>query len=297
MIRLDLIDLDQDLPGQRQFISCWLARSEGLSYVVDPGPPGTALRLVARLRELGVTDLDFVLLTHVHLDHGGAAAAVLDAFPGSRAACLDAAARHLVDPTRLWEGSRRVLGPVAEAYGEPAPVPAERIAALDEVAARGVDWLPTPGHAPHHVCFVHGDVLFAGEAAGTTAPLPGGRLYLRPATPPRFFPAEAGASLDRLLALSPPPRRVAMAHYGLVEGKTRALLTAARDQLELWVAAVRREAAAGREGLVGRVHGRLLAEDPHYAAFTDLPADIRERELVFTAQSVLGMLGHIEAST
>ena len=120
---LTLIDLDQPLIGQRRFISCWLSRQPELSFIVDPGPPATAAALVDHLRALGVEQLDLILLTHVHLDHAGATAAVLKAFPTARVVVHVRGRPHLLAPQRLWEGSQRVLGRTATVYGEPAAVP------------------------------------------------------------------------------------------------------------------------------------------------------------------------------
>ena len=303
---LDLVDLDQDLPGQREFISCWVGRGPGATFLVDPGPRATAGRLVERLRGLGVTRLDWILLTHIHLDHAGGTAAIAAAYPEARVVCHENGRGHLADPRRLWAGSRAVLGRAAEVYGEPSPVAAERFADRDDLAGAvfaraGLRIVPTPGHAPHHLCFVHDRTLFVGEAAGTFAQLPDGGRYLRPATPPRFFLPVALDSLDRLIALDPAPVRLAFGHHGLAEGDARNLLNAARHQLERWVSALRHERRGGEglgdggpESLLGRVHAKLLAEDPHYARWSQLPADIRERELVFTRQTLTGMLGFLD---
>lgn len=306
---LHLIDLDQPLPGQRRFISCW-ARVDGpVTYVVDPGPPRSADRLVEELRALGLRRLDFVLLTHVHLDHGGATAAVVAAFPGARVVCHASGRPHLLDPARLWAGSRQVLGVKAEVYGEPRPVPAAAMVDERTAAARGLVMIPTPGHASHHVAFRDGDDLFIGEAAGTFAALDGGPgaddYYLRPATPPRFRPEVAQASLDRLLSLSPSPRRLRFAHHGWFDGNVRGLLAIARDQIDLWLEACRQELAARRglphtepgdeDELLAAIAGRVCENDVHYARGDRLPADIRERERDFTRQSLRGMLGALLA--
>ena len=327
---LDLIDLDQPLPGQRKFVTCWLARAEGLTFVVDPGPRSTAGYLVRSLRDLGVERLDWILLTHIHLDHAGGTAELGAAYPEARVVCHETGRAHLVDPARLWEGSRAVLGHIAEVYGEPAPVEARRLATAGDLtseafARTGIRIVPTPGHAPHHLSFVHDGTLFVGEAAGTYMALPDGphgRVpFLRPATPPRFHLGVALDSLDRLLTLEPAPARMAFAHYGLVEGGVRELLRVARGQLESWVSILAEELEADRhdrggtrasetaaerqaggkpgargidDRLVARVHARLLQEDPHYARWPDLEPDIRERELVFTRQTLEGMLGFLE---
>ncbi len=307
---LHLIDLDQPLPGQRRFISCW-ARVEGpATYVVDPGPPRSLGALVARLRELGLRRLDFVLLTHVHLDHGGATAGLLEAFPGARVVCHAEGRRHLADPARLWAGSRQVLGAKAEVYGEPRPVPTSALADESAAAACGIATIPTPGHAPHHVAFRDGDDLFLGEAAGTFSSLGQGprapEYYLRPATPPRFRPEVAQASLDRLLALEPFPPRLRFAHHGWHAGDGRRLLTIARGQIDLWLAACREglDAAGGTPADAGNLQDELLDDiaarargrDPWFARGVRLDADIRERERDFTRQSLRGMLGHLLAA-
>jgi len=307
---LHLIDLDQDLPGQRRFISCWLSVSEDLVFIVDPGPPSTADYLIARLEDLKVSRLDFILLTHVHLDHGGCTARILQRWPEARVVCHEKGRPHLIDPARLWRGSREVLGHKAEVYGEPAPVPESALADFDELAARGVDTIPTPGHAAHHVAFRHGENLFLGESAGTFSDLgagpPGENYYLRPATPPRFFLDVAQDSLERLLALDPLPRRALFAHHGEFTGDVRRLLTVARDQLILWVATAD-EVLAGLRGLphseqptdqeefMDMIMARLTRVDPQFARGVDLPADIRERERDFTRQTLRGILGYLRS--
>ena len=295
--RLDLIDLDQQLTGQRRFISCWLSRGAGPTFIVGPGPVSTAPHLLGRLRELGIDRLDLILLTHVHLDHGGAAAAVLEAFPGARVACHERGARHLTEPSRLWEGSRAVLGAVAEAYGEPGAVPPAALLPLEALEARGILPVRTPGHAPHHVSYLHAGTLYVGEAAGTLLTLPDGAAYLRPATPPAFFPEPALDSLDALLDLAPAPERLAFAHHGLREGESRRLLRAARDEHLLSIQTAREEGGRRSDDfaeLLERTRRRLRREDPAYAQLGLLPPDIQERERRFSLQSLRGIFGAID---
>ncbi|MEZ4387997.1 MAG: MBL fold metallo-hydrolase [Candidatus Krumholzibacteriia bacterium] len=297
--RLELIDLDQpDLTGYRRFISCWLSTGEGPTFVVDPGPGNTAPRLIARLAELGVHRLDWILLTHIHLDHGGAAADLLAAYPGARGVGHESAGPHLVAPERLWEGSRQVLGGIAERYGRPAAVPAASLAGYAELAQQGVEVIETPGHAPHHVSFRHQDTLFLGEAAGTFQPLADGRWYLRPATPPRFKLEVALRSLDRLLALDPAPARLAFAHHGLLEGRATELLRLARRQLQQWVDVVRaaraHAPAAGFDELADGVIARLREHDPNFGLGHLLDPDIAAREQDFTKQTLRGMVQYVD---
>ncbi|MBD3221511.1 MBL fold metallo-hydrolase [bacterium] len=298
--RLDLIDLDQTgLEGYRRFISCWLSRDHGPTFIVDPGPASTAGRLIARLGELGVARLDRILLTHIHLDHGGATAALLAAYPDARVVCHRKARKHLVAPERLWEGSRQVLGELAERYGEPRPIGEGDLSDYDDLARDDIQTIETPGHAPHHVSFLHRGTLFVGEAAGTFLRLDDGGWYLRPATPPRFVLDVATASLDRLLAVDPEPERLAFAHHGLLAGRTRELLTRSRRQHEQWVDVVREERRQrpelGFDALADRIVTRLRREDPDFARGRELPADIAVRERDFTRQTLRGMVQYVES--
>jgi glyoxylase-like metal-dependent hydrolase (beta-lactamase superfamily II) len=299
-IDLALIDLDQPEAGYRRFISCWVLRRGGLSVVVDPGPSRSIPHLVSELRRRGVERLDLVLLTHIHLDHGGGAAELLRAFPGARVHCHPGGVRHLEDPGKLWQGSLATIGRVAEMYGRPEPVPQESFAPEEELRALGVEVIPTPGHAPHHAAFRVGEVLFAGEAIATRMALAGGREYLRPATPPRFEPGVFLASLARLEALEPEPARVALAHHGEAAG-LRALAARARAQLELWLEVVRQARASlpgGSEAeLLDASLERLLGEDPAFGqgAFQALPADIQTRERYYVQNSLRGLLGSLAA--
>lgn len=309
--RLDLIDLDQQLPGQRRFISCWVGRCDEGTFIVDPGPPATADFLIARLQELGVTGLDLILLTHVHLDHGGATARILERWPTARVLCHPRGKAHLVDPSRLWEGSRQVLGRKAEVYGQPGPVAPGALAAEPRDERLGVTSVETPGHAPHHLAFLWRGNLLIGEAAGTFSSLGLGPdsedYYLRPATPPRFVLPVATASLDRLLALPEMPGRICFAHHGQFTGDVPGLLRAARSQLDLWVATAAGFLAArtggrvpapgdAQEALLPDLAEVLRAADPRFARGARLPADIREREADFTRQTLRGVLGYLAAA-
>lgn len=305
---LHLIDLDQELPGQYRFISCWVSIEPGRTYVVDPGPSSTAAHLIGELERLGVSQLDFILLTHVHLDHAGGTALILARWPAARVICHPRGRKHLVDPARLWAGSQQVLGHKAEVYGEPMPVPAAALAENSEAEASAIQVIDTPGHAPHHHSFVDGEYLFLGECAGTFSTLDGGPCssdyYLRPATPPRFHLETALASLDRILALDPLPKRLMFAHHGHYEGDVQKMLLAAREQLILWTDTVRQvrdglatlahsEQPENEAALLDLMQTELRRVDPHFARGQDLPPDICQREQDFTQQTLRGILGYL----
>lgn len=285
------IDLDQPgLTGFRQFISSWLYCGENFCLVVDPGPLSTIPHLIAELRRYGVKDLDYILLAHIHIDHAGGAGALLREFPGAKVICHPDGIRHLVDPAKLWEGTRTVLGPqLAAAYGEIVPVPQANILFEEEIGATGTRAFVTPGHAQHHCCYLLDDLLFAGEVAGVRCVVPEG-IFMRPATPPRFMLEIALDSVERMLALQ--PKRMVFAHYGLVYSAVEHL-TIARNQLLLWVkgaTAVAMVAEAEREDAF---FIWLQEHDEHYRNITQLPEDIRARERYFFGNTYRGMAEYV----
>lgn len=287
------VTLAPPIEGFENFISAWVVTGTP-SFVVDVGPGSTADQLLRGLEMLGIDRLDYLLLTHIHLDHAGAAGAIARRFPEARVVCHAKGIPHLVDPTQLWEGSRSVLGPVAEAYGPLEPIPAERFIASQEFHTREISALLTPGHAVHHVSYRTDRGLFAGEACGVRYQLGGDREYLRPATPPRFFLDVAVASVDALIEQA--PSRMMIGHYGMVTDGL-GLLKRHREQLIFWENWVAR--MAGRhsaEKLLDVLSQGLLAEDPCLACFSGFSEPAQRRERYFLKNSINGFLGWIQKS-
>jgi glyoxylase-like metal-dependent hydrolase (beta-lactamase superfamily II) len=290
--RLHCIDLDQPcLEGFRRFISAWLYRGDDFTLLVDPGPLSTIPVLLETLRNFGVTRLDLVLLTHIHIDHAGGTGELLKHYPEARVICHPDGVRHLVAPEKLWQGSRQVLGGLAETYGPIVLVPEGRIG-FAEAPAAGLTAHLTPGHAPHHCCYLLGDLLFAGEVAGVRSEVEGA-IYMRPATPPRFVPAVADASLARMLELK--PHRMVFAHYGLVDDAVRHLQIG-REQLLLWLKGATAVAAFDGAEREQAFYAWLLAHDPVFANVVRLPADIQARERTFIGNTLKGMSDYLAAT-
>jgi len=202
-----------------------------MMYVVDVGPASCSQQLVFVLKEMGIDVIDYVFLTHIHTDHAGGLARLLSAYPQAMVVCLDQTVDHLVDSSCVMEANRRVMGVVAERYGQLLPVPREKVIPHSQWKENTIKIIETPGHAPHHLSFLHDRALFVGEAAGMYQAIPSGMEYHRPATPPRFFFDEALSSVEKLLELG--DFIICYAHYGMLPSSRNALITF-KEQLLHW---------------------------------------------------------------
>ncbi len=288
---LSLIDIDQALEGFRKFISAWLYRVNGATILVDPGPASTIPYLVERLRQAGVDRIDHVLLTHIHLDHAGGTGQLLQRFPDAAVNCHPRGIAHMVAPQKLWEESKKVLGKVAEAYGEMAPVPESCISFRERIDLGGafIEAVETPGHAPHHVSYRVGEILFAGEIGGVYVPLDEGS-YVRPATPPPFRHETFRKSIAKAAGLD--VSLLCLGHYGCRQD-TAALFERARRQLDFWVDTVKRHFRKGSDPFEEAVLADLIVSDPDMSGWRSLPKDIQARERNFCFNSIRGIRGYL----
>lgn len=187
---MDIIPLDLNFQGLPQTIAAYLLRAPAGWALVETGPASTLSNLRAALAEQGLktADLSGVLLTHIHLDHAGAAGWL--AREGVPIYVHEVGAPHLIDPERLLTSAGRIYGERMDAlWGNTVPAPAEMVTAVaggDEVEIAGLLFtaLNTPGHAWHHHTWRMDEIGFTGDAAGIR--LPGKELVDLPAPPPEF---------------------------------------------------------------------------------------------------------------
>ncbi len=199
-------------------IAAWLLESAGEKALVEAGPGSTLPRLLEALQEAGATpgEIGKVFVTHVHLDHAGAAG--WWARQGARVYCHPRARRHLVDPSRLLAGAHEVYGEAMESlWGEMLAAPEDKVTALEDgenvtVGEITLTALDTPGHARHHHAYAAGEVCFTGDVAGIR--LEGSAYLSVAAAPPQFELEPYLASARRLRAAG--FERLCLTHFGEV---------------------------------------------------------------------------------
>ncbi|MEY6431807.1 MBL fold metallo-hydrolase [Thioalkalicoccus limnaeus] len=253
--------------------ACYLVREGDRLAFVDTGTARTAPALLALIGELGLdpSAVDYVIPTHVHLDHAGGSGQLMQACPNARLVIHPKGAPHMIDPAKLMAGAMQVYGEEAFArdFGELVPVPEERVWVADDgmaidLAGRTLTFIDTPGHANHHGCLFDATTqgLFTGDTFGISYrefDTDQGPLLFAPTTPVAFDPEVWLESLDRIMALS--PREVYLTHYGRIEdpaGLVDGLRQNIRDLAALALAEEGRADAARQSRLEQAVTANLF---------------------------------------
>ena len=242
-----------------RFDAAYLIVENGRGAFVDCGANSALPRLLQALHGAGLApeQVDWLILTHVHLDHAGGAGQLMAHLPHARLLVHPRGARHMADPAQLWAGARAVYGDAVmqATYGTLQPVPAERIVqATDgqtiDLAGRPLRCLDTPGHARHHLCIydARANVCFTGDTFGLSyreLDTAQGPFILPTTTPVQFDPAALHASIARLTALQ--PAAMYLSHYGCVTQVERlaADLHQQIDALAAIAQTAQRQGAAG----------------------------------------------------
>ncbi len=227
-LAFDIFCIDVDYMRPRLACS-YLVIHQGKAAFIDCGTSLTVPRLLSVLQDcnLDVTDVEYVIPTHIHLDHAGGAGVLMQKFPNAKLVVHPKGARHLVEPQRLIDSVRQVYGDELydSLYGDIIPIDENRIIVAEDnycidLNGRSLLVADTPGHARHHFCLY--DELsqgwFTGDTFGLSYPeisIDSGRYLLPTTTPVQFEPDAWQQSLKRLLEND--PQRMYLTHFGMVE--------------------------------------------------------------------------------
>lgn len=232
--------IDAHMHGKRHNLSCYFLPGDRPT-LVEPGPESSLDTVIGALEGLGVgpADLAWIVVTHVHLDHGGGAGKLAERFPNATVVVHEQGARHLQSPDRLVASATRVYGEdnMAELWGSMRPVPPARLRAVDEGdvidlgGGRSLEVLYTPGHAKHLMCLVDSDTggVFVGDAVGIT--LPHSHLVRPTVPPPDIDPDLIVQQLERLSARG--VTSINFAHFG-IDHDVDAMLDQAIRRVRRW---------------------------------------------------------------
>lgn len=233
------------------FDAAYLIVQDGRGAFVDCGTTHSLPNLLACVAQAGLTpaDIDWLIVTHVHLDHAGGAGALMQQLPNARLVVHPRGAQHMIDPTRLIAGATAVYGEaeIARSYGQIVPVPAERVVVAEDghrvlLAGRELVCVDTPGHARHHFCVwdAVSRSWFTGDTFGLSyreLDHAGGAFIIPTSSPVQFEPEAMHASIRRLMQES--PEGMYLTHYGRVEGTAR-LAQELHAQIDAMVAIAQR---------------------------------------------------------
>lgn len=219
------IDTDHVRP---LFDASHLMFENGRAAFVDTAANSSVPLLLDALKHknIDVGDVDYVFLTHVHLDHAGGAGLLMQSLPNAKAVLHPRGAPHMIDPTKLTKGAQAVYGEerVAEIYGEIVPIPGERVIIVDDqqeisLAGRALQCLFTEGHARHH--YVLSDpsakAVFSGDSFGVSyreLDTTNGEFIFPTTTPVHFDPPEAHKAIDRIMQQN--PEQIFLTHFSRV---------------------------------------------------------------------------------
>jgi glyoxylase-like metal-dependent hydrolase (beta-lactamase superfamily II) len=239
--------------------ACYLIREQDRLAFVDTGTAHSVPGLLGVVAELGLTPthVDYVIPTHVHLDHAGGAGALMAACPKAKLIAHPKGAPHMIDPAKLTAGATAVYGAAAFArdFGELLPVDASRVIAAQDgqpfdLGGRTLTFIDTPGHAAHHGCLFDSGSrgLFTGDTFGISYrafDTAAGPWLFAPTTPVAFDPEAWQRSLDRMMALE--PTAAFLTHYCRVDEPQAHVERLRRSILDLADIALRYEGEPGAE--------------------------------------------------
>ena len=236
------IDTQYIRPG---LASCYLIEQNGHAAFIDTGTNFTAPLLLEllKIKQIPPENVDFIIPTHIHLDHAGGAGKLMQLFPNAQLIIHPRGARHMIDPSRLQAGASAVYGEseFKKQYGDLIPIDEQRITEADDgfrihFQGRELTFIDTPGHAKHHFCIVDktSKGLFTGDTFGVAYPeltVNGQPFIFPPTSPIDFNPEDWLKSIDTLMATH--SERAYLTHFGMVEN-LKPLADSLRQRIQIF---------------------------------------------------------------
>jgi len=291
---LYLIDLKP--VGIENFIASYVLKGANAAAIIETGPTCSIPKLLSGLQEIGIAneDVNYVAVSHIHIDHAGGAGTLLQHLPNAKLLVHAKGAPHMVNPEKLWEASKQVLGEVAKVYKEIQPVPENRVVTpVDGTVidlGGGVQFkvLEALGHASHHQGFFDNTSLgiFQGDAAGIYIP----KLDVTiPTTPAPFHLEKTLASIQKIMDMK--PKRLYYTHFGPV-GNAVKRLTAYSEQLKLWEKTV---SEALNEGYsLQSMYKKVLENDPQMRVAAEFIKDHMVLRRGVVMQNIQGFVAYLK---
>jgi glyoxylase-like metal-dependent hydrolase (beta-lactamase superfamily II) len=293
---ISLIDLNPALAGYKNMLGVYVIRGEKTA-ILDPGPACAVNELFRGLKNLGIKfeSIDYILASHIHLDHSGGVGHALKKMTSARIIVHEKGIPHLADPEKLWSSSIRVMGKTACDYMKPEPVDRDKMFAAYEdmtIDLKGIKLriVSTPGHASHHYSLMDDENgrLFPGEAAGVYMPATGG---IRPATPYPFNLEKAIKSVDKLISFN--PKTIYFPHFNYSSNAVEKLKNS-RAQMILWGRIIEKYREHDKEINLNIIMEDIKKNDPFIVPIFSLPDDQLQREISLIKNSINGYLKYFE---
>ncbi|MFW9872503.1 MAG: MBL fold metallo-hydrolase, partial [Candidatus Thorarchaeota archaeon] len=297
LLNMEIKTIDSNLKyiNLDNYINTWVYDCDNLCFLVDPGPSVLINTLRKGLEHLKIksNDLDYILLTHPHIDHAGGVGKLLNFFPRAKIVCHPKGIKHLINPKKLWEGSLKALGKAAEFYGKIEPVPEDCIMYQEKIENGLIKVIETLGHSPHHQSYLFKEIIFVGEACGHHYPSDE-VIYIRPATPPIFEYDLYLSSLQILKNLDLNGYKICFPHWGIRDNAAM-MINLAYNQITIWLKLIESlYDKKNQPNFMELIYLELLKKDRIFSNLSRLNQEIQSREPFTIRQSVAGIIGYIE---
>lgn len=283
--------------GNPSTVAVYVVRGRRRTAVIDCGYASTYGNVMQGLRELGIepSRVDYLIPTHLHLDHAGATGHLLRHMPRARVIAHEKAVPHLVDPTKLVESATSLFGEkLVQMYGKPLPIDRNKITAVGaessiDLGGATLTTLHAPGHAPHQISVIFEEerLLFSADAVGMV--FPSFPTLLPTTPPPSLDPVKLVHTLEMLRQTD--PKMLLVPHYG-VRKDVGLVLDRTKEKTEEWVRDVTKlnDVHLAPEQIVVELRRKITEE-------TGIPPGFPEYVNVMIRASVLGILAYLNRAS